>query len=399
MSCANSKELRRTAVTFTVLIVFVNTAIGQSLDSLVQRAISYSNKKITASLTTFGDSVEYPRSTDSVGHWITVKPNDWTSGFFPGCLWKMYALTKDSSFFHAAEKWTAGLEEQKSNTRTHDVGFIIFCSYGNGYRIQRNDRYRDILLQAAQSLSTRFNPNNGCIRSWDNKKWEFPVIIDNMMNLELLFWVSKHGGSHKLYEIAVSHALKTAENHFRQDGSTYHVVSYDSTSEEVLERGTQQGYSNESVWSRGQAWALYGFTMAYRETNDERFLRTAQRAADYFTQHLPSDFVPYWDFLAPNIPHEERDASAASIACSGLFELSDLSNEASSKHKYRRAAEKILASLCKPPYLSMGTNSMGILNHAVGSRPEGTEIDRSLIYGDYYFLEAIERYLATSERR
>ena len=377
---------------FAVVLVGTSAATGQNLEVLVQKATRFASTKLHGSLIALGDSIVYPRSTDTAGKWVTVKPNDWTSGFFPGCLWEEFQLTGDSTFLTAAKKWTAGLEDQKFNTKTHDVGFIMFCSFGNGEKIEPNEQYKQNLLQAAQSLATRFSPIVGCIRSWDNRRWEYPVIIDNMMNLELLFWASKNGGPHSVYDIAVSHALKTMQNHFRPDGSTYHVVSYDTTTGNVLQRGTHQGYSDNSVWSRGQAWAIYGFTMAYRETHDERFLKTAQRAADYFVKHLPPDFVPYWDFLAPHVPYEERDASAAAIACSGLFELSVLSNQPSGKDFYRQAAENILTSLSKPPYLSIGTTSMGILNHAVGSRPADSEVDRSLIYADYYFLEALKRY-------
>jgi hypothetical protein len=304
----------------------------------------------------------------------------------------MYELKGDSSFRAFAQRWTAGLEAQQFNTRTHDVGFIIFCSYGNAHRLTPEEQNKQVLLQAAASLSTRFNPIVGCIRSWDGTDWSYPVIIDNMMNLELLFWATKNGGPPTLRDMAVSHALKTMQNHFRQDGSTYHVVSYDTLTGSVVAKQTHQGYSDESVWARGQAWALYGFTMAYRETNDERFLVTAERAADYFISHLPPDFIPYWDFLAPNIPDAERDVSAAAIACSGLLELSVVAKDSSAKGGYLQAAKNILGALCVPPYLSEGTGSMALLNHGVGNWPAGSEIDVSLIYGDYYFLEALHRY-------
>jgi hypothetical protein len=232
----------------------------------------------------------------------------------------------------------------------------------------------------------------GCIKSWDGTDWPFPVIIDNMMNLEILFWAAKNGGPPALRDMAASHALKTMANHFRADGSTYHVVSYDTLTGAVLARQTLQGYADESVWSRGQAWAIYGFTMAYRETGDDRFLTTAQRAADYFIGHLPPDLVPYWDFLAPNIPNEERDVSAAAVACSGLLELSGMGADSSAKERYLQSALGLLRTMCRPPYLSEGTSSMALLNHSVGNRPAGTDVDVSLIYADYYFVEALHRY-------
>lgn len=369
-----------------------DVCVSQDLDSLVRHAISYSRDQLKKSVTALQDSVVYPRTTGPDGSWKSVKPGDWTAGFFPGCLWLASEMTGDTDLGTAARKWTAGLESQQWNTRTHDVGFVMMTSFGNELRRYPSEQCKQVMLQGARSLSTRFNPVVGCIKSWDNRKWLFPVIIDNMMNLELLFWASKNGGSREHYNQAVSHALKTTQNHVRADGGTYHVVSYDTTTGKVLARQTHQGFADESAWSRGQAWAIYGFTMAYRESGDERFLTTAQRVADYFIARLPEDSVPYWDFQAPHIPNEERDASAASIACSGLFELSSLTKDRTLATRYRSTAKNILASLCGPPYLSEGTPSMGILNHATGSRPANSEVDVSLIYGDYYFLEAISRY-------
>jgi unsaturated chondroitin disaccharide hydrolase len=238
----------------------------------------------------------------------------------------------------------------------------------------------------------RYNPVVGCIKSWDNRRWPYPVIIDNMMNLELLFWASQNGGTKEMYDVAVSHAIKTMQNHFRPDYSTYHVLGYDTTTGGVLSKGTNQGYADASCWARGQAWAIYGFTMTYRFTKDPRFLQTAQRAADYFITHLPSDFVPYWDFQAPAIPNEPRDVSAAAIASSAFLELSLYTTETNLKNKYRDTAEKMLSSMCSPSYLAEGTPSHAILNHSVGSKPSKSEVDVSLIYADYYFLEAMLRY-------
>lgn len=373
-------------------------AYGQPLDSLVSHAVWFATDQLSKSVASFGDSILFPRSTLENGKWKTMKPNDWTSGFFPGALWYGYELTGDLALKKAAEKWTAGLEQQKLNTKTHDVGFIMYCSFGNGERLFPNDRYKQTLLRAAQSLFTRFNANVGCIRSWDNPKWQFPVIIDNMMNLELLFWASKNGGGKPLYDIAVSHARTTMMNHFRDDGSTYHVVSYDTANGSVLVKETHQGYAPESVWARGQAWAMYGFTMAYRETRDEQFLNTAERAANWFITHLPEDYVPFWDFKAPSIPNEPRDASAAAIAASALFELSSLTKSKSLREKYVASSKEILSSLCRPPYLAEGSSSMGILNHATGNKPANAEIDVSLMYADYYFFEALQRYRNTNAK-
>ena len=339
-----------------------------------------------------GDSLLYPRNTLPGGRWKTVHIRDWTSGFFPGILWYMHEMTGRGSFAQEAKRWTEGLTPLQWYSGSHDVGFMVFCSFGNGYRLTKTESYKTVILQTASTLATRFNPTVGCIKSWDNRKWAYPVIIDNMMNLELLFWASQNGGTRQMYDIAVRHAETTMRNHFRPDGSTYHVLNYDSTNGSVVWKGTHQGYADGSCWSRGQAWAMYGFTMTYRFTRDPRFLQTAQRAADYFLDHLPPDHVPYWDFNAPGIPDEPRDVSAGAIAASALLELSRFMNEQPAKEQYFRAAVSILEALSVQPYFRESEASAGILKYAVGNRPGGSEIDVSLIYGDYYFIEALIRY-------
>jgi unsaturated chondroitin disaccharide hydrolase len=368
-------------------------ASAQSLDALVEHAMHFADHQLRRTVVEIGDSARFPRNTSPDGSWETAPAREWTSGFFAGCLWYMNEFTKDPFFKNAAERWTAGMADQQFDTGTHDLGFKIFNSYGNGYRLYPSDEYRNVILQAGRTLTTRFNPVVGCIKSWDNRRWQYPVIVDNMMNLELLFWSAGHGGTKRMREIAISHAEKTMQNHFRPDGSTYHVLDYDTTTGKVIARNTHQGYADESVWSRGQAWSMYGFTMTYRFTKDARFLKTAQRAADYFLGHLPSDGVPYWDFQAPNIPNEPRDVSAAAIAASALFELSHYPEREAERTRYLHAAEKILRSLCSPPYLAEGTNSHALLNHAVGSKPGNSQVDVSIIYADYYFIEAMMRYL------
>ena len=371
----------------------IHPVAAQSLDSAVTHALTFAGKQLKRTAAEVVDSLRFPRSTLADGTWRTTQAREWTSGFFAGCQWYMFEHTDDPEFKLAAQRWTAGMVEQQFDKGTHDVGFKIFCSYGNGHRIVPAGEYQKVILQAAQTLTTRFNPTIGCIKSWDNRKWIYPVIIDNMMNLELLFWASEHGGTKRMRDIAISHAEKTMRNHFRQDGGTYHVLDYDTSTGSVIARNTHQGYADESVWSRGQAWGIYGFTMTYRFTKDERFLQTAERAADYFISYLPSDHIPYWDFMAPGIPNEPRDVSAAAIAASALFELSTFSKEKSRQLGYLEKAKKILRSLCSAAYLAQGTNSRGILNHAVGHKPAGTELDVSIIYADYYFIEAMMRYV------
>ncbi|MFB0517042.1 MAG: glycoside hydrolase family 88 protein [Candidatus Neomarinimicrobiota bacterium] len=340
------------------------------------------------------DTTRFPRSTLDDGTWYTKSSSSWTSGFFPGCLWYLYQYTSDSLWIDWARAWTAGLQAEQYDTGTHDVGFKIFCSYGNGYRLTGDEEYKEVILQAAQSLATRYNPTVGCIRSWNNRT--FPVIIDNMMNLELLFWAAKNGGESDWHDMAVSHSLRTRENHVRDDGSTYQIVDYDPTTGGIIQKETSQGFNVESTWARGQSWGLYGFAMAYRETGDVRFLETAQKLADYVADNLPADFVPYWDYDAPDIPNDEKDASAAAIAASGLLELSTLVSCDCLKAKYRNTAANILASLASKSYLAEDYNSCGILLHGVGNHNSNSEVDVSLIYADYYFIEALLRYQANT---
>jgi unsaturated chondroitin disaccharide hydrolase len=338
----------------------------------------------------YQDTSRFPRSVKA-DTLVAVPSRDWTSGFYSGSLWYMYDFTKDKKWEQAARKWTAGLEKEKYNTHTHDLGFMLYCSFGNGLRLTGDPAYKEILLQGAKSLSKRFNPVTGVIKSWDHGKWQFPVIIDNMMNLELLFWATKVSGDSSFYKIAVSHANTTLKNHFRPDNSSYHVLNYDTLTGDVIEKITAQGYANESAWARGQAWGMYGYTVAYRETKDKRYLDQAVKIADFFLKHpnLPKDKVPYWDFNAPNIPNEERDASAAAIMASGLLELSVHAN----RKDFKTSAEEILASLSTPAYLaSTGSNHDFILMHSVGHKPAKSEIDVPIIYADYYYIEGLLRY-------
>jgi unsaturated chondroitin disaccharide hydrolase len=339
----------------------------------------------------FKDTLRFPR-TMRADTLVTVPSRDWTSGFYAGNLWLMYEYTKDKKWEQAARKWTAGMEKEKYNTHTHDLGFMLGCSFGNGLRLTNDPAYKDVLLQGARSLITRFNPNTGVIKSWDHAKGQYLVIIDNMMNLELLFWATKVTGDSSFYKIAVTHALTTMKNHFRPDNSSYHVLKYDTITGQVLSKKTAQGYADESAWARGQAWGLYGYTVTYRETQDKRFLDQAVKIADFFINHpnLPKDKVPYWDFNAPNIPNEERDASAAAIAASGLLELRGYVKNG---NEYQRVAEQMLRSLSTPAYLARpGTNADFILMHSTGHKPAKSEIDVPIIYADYYYIEGLLRY-------
>ena len=317
--------------------------------------------------------------------------------FSPGSCWYLYELTQDEIWKDAAEKFQGFFEDHKYRTDNHDLGFIFNSSYGNGYSITGNDSYKNVMITAADSLLTRFNPEVGCIKSWDvdtgwqsERNWQYPVIIDNMMNLELLFKVSEFTGDPKYREIAITHANTTLENHFRENNSSYHVVDYNPETGEVRSKQTAQGYANESSWARGQAWGLYGFSVCYRYTKDERFLRQAEKIAKYILENksTPDDGITYWDYNAPNIPDEPRDVSAAAITASALIELDSYSDKS-----YKSSIDKIIRSLSSNKYTSVqGENENFILLHSVGSIPHKQEIDVPLNYADYYYLETLLRY-------
>lgn len=320
----------------------------------------------------------------------------WTSGHFPGSLWYLYEATGDDFFKDRATVWMESIAPNSKVTDNHDVGFIMYCSFGNARRLLKTDKYDALLLETADSLSKRFNPDLGLIRSWGalNEKRNFLVIPDNMMNLELLEWAAKaKGGEKRFDDIARSHATKTMGHHFRADGGTFHVLDYDQKTLRVkgIERG--QGASCETAWSRGQSWAIYGYAMMYRETRDPAYLEFAQKVSDFAINHpnMPVDGVPYWDYGAPG---EERDTSAASIMASGLLELSTFV-PGDKGAKYRAFAVKQLLSLCTDEYFAKpGENGDWLLKHGVGHKPAGGEIDTPLDYGDYYFLEALLRFKA-----
>ena len=340
-----------------------------------------------------------PRTLSSEGKLVLVPSKDWTSGFFPGVMWYLYEFTGDKKWEEQARTFTAQLEKEKLNGGTHDMGFKIYCSYGNGYRLTNDPAYKDIIIQSAKTLSTRFNPKVGCIRSWDHNadKWQFPVIIDNMMNLELLFAATRMTGDSSFYKIAVSHANTTMKNHFRPDYSSYHVIDYDPSTGNVLHKHTHQGYAHESAWARGQAWGVYGYTMCYRETKNPKYLEQAEKIAAFIlnNQHLPKDLIPYWDFNAPNIPNEPRDASAAAVIASAFYELSQYSVKGI---YYLKLADQITNNLTKHYRSPIGQNRGFILIHSTGSKPMNSEVDVPLNYADYYYLEALLRAKKLKEK-
>ena len=319
----------------------------------------------------------------------------WCSGFYPGTLLYLYEQTKNESLYNEAMRINEVLKKEQFNKGTHDLGFMMFCSFGNANRIAPKPAYKEVLINSAKSLSTRFNPTVGCIKSWDSKKPdEYLVIIDNMMNLRLLFWATKATGDSSYYKIAVTHANTTIQNHFREDNSSYHVINYNSKDGSVIQKRTAQGYADGSAWARGQAWGLYGFTEVYRETKDPKYLEQANKIAAFILNHpnLPADKIPYWDFDAPDIPNALRDASAGAIMASAFIELSGYVNAKLGK-KYMAAAKAMMRSLSSQQYKAeAGTNGGFIVKHCVGHNPKKTEIDVPLTYADYYFVEAMIRY-------
>ncbi len=361
------------------------------------------------------DLSKYPRTTARDGSLKFVNIKDWTGGFWAGNLWYMYDYTKDDFWKQNAIKWTKSLEQNQFNTKHHDLGFMMYNSYGNAYRITQDSTLIPVLVQSAKSLISRYSPTVGCIKSWDTKTsingkhiWNYPVIIDNMMNLELLFFASEKTKNPIYRNIAIKHAETTMKNALRPDFSSYHMINYDEITGAVKDRKTVQGFSDNSQWARGQAWGVYGFSQVYFYTKDNKFLVTAQKMADFYLDNdkLPADKIPLWDFNVGEKGFEPewnyipiqyqpipRDASAAAIMSSALFMISDYTSNLALKEKYRNAAESMLKSLAGSEYLAApGTNNCFLLKHSVGYMGVHSEVDVPLIYADYYFLEALLRY-------
>jgi unsaturated chondroitin disaccharide hydrolase len=325
---------------------------------------------------------------------VTSGSEPWVGGFYPGGLLYLYENTKDTALYQEALRKLKSLENEQYNKTTHDLGFMMYCSFGNANRLSPEPEYRQIIIKSAKSLSSRYNDQVGCIRSWDSDAARFMVIIDNMCNLELLFAATKMTGDSSYYHIAVKHANTTMKHHYRPDYSSHHLVIYNPQTGAVSKKQTVQGAADTSAWSRGQAWGLYGYTVMYRETKDKRYLNMANHIAQFILSHpnLPADKIPYWDFNAPGIPDAPRDASAGAVICSALIELAQYASPKLSK-TYFKAAEDMLRSLSSPAYhAATGDNGGFILKHGVGNYPKNADIDVPLIYADYYYIEALSRY-------
>lgn len=404
------KKLLFTCLVAAAFIGCSTTNNNAKMDKLIDHVMAVSQKQAIGMAEVLKDSVGMlPRTIDKEGRLVPSDAGWWCSGFFPGVLWYTYEYTGNDTLLQYARQYTARVENQKYTTDNHDVGFMLYCSFGNGLRITGEESYKDVLATGARSLATRYRPHVGLIRSWDHKRerWQYPVIIDNMMNLELLLWAADYTDNDMLRQIALNHADRTIENHFRSDYSTYHVVSYDTITAQVEKRETFQGYADSSAWARGEAWALYGYTMMHRMTGEQRYLEQAKHIANFILHHprLPKDKIPYWDFDAPaesnnssvrgNSSTESeplRDASAGAIICSALIDLSTFVDD-TLRNTYLDVARTQLCTLASSKYLAEpGTNAHFILKHSVGSKPQNSEVDVPLTYADYYFLEALMRY-------
>lgn len=367
-------------------------ASGQLRYALARLDLITMGRDTTVSGRAFADTrpgAYLPRSLREDGSLMVVPSGDWTSGFFPGELWMMYEYTQDPLWMEAARRYTDPIEKQKLNKGTHDLGFMLYCSFGNGYRLTGDPHYREVLIETARTLVGRFNPTVGCIRSWDFGTWKYPVIIDNMLNLELLMWAYNETGEEIFRDVAVLHANTTIRNHFRDDCSSFHVVNYDPRTGEVIGRGTHQGLADDSAWARGQSWGLYGYTMMYRLTQDRAYLEQARKIATYILENpaLPDDLVPYWDYSLPDVKGEPRDASSAAIVASALYELDGYLPEAG----YKAKADTILANLARDYTAKPGTAEGFLLLHSTGHKSANSEIDVPINYADYYFMEALLR--------
>ena len=394
--------MKKIVVGLAVVLGFCTCAHQPSGTLDVNKALDYCAKQTQRTLTELktDSGIDYTMMPRNImadeQHWNCRKATkeEWCAGFWPGVLWYDYEYTKDKQVLEEAENFTHSLKFLSHiPAYDHDLGFLVFCSYGNGYRLTKNPAYKQVILDTADTLATLFNPIVGTILSWprevEPRNWPHNTIMDNMINLEMLFWAAKNGGNPYLYDIAVSHADKTMKSQFRPDYTSYHVAVYDTITGNLIKGVTHQGYADSTMWARGQAWAIYGYTVVYRETKDPKYLDFAQKVTDVYLDRLPEDKVPYWDFDDPSIPNAPRDASAGAVVASALLELSTYPPNGTGK-RYKDAATEMLTSLSSDSYQS-GESKPSFLLHSVGHWPNHSEIDASIIYADYYYIEALLR--------
>ena len=394
--------MKKIVVGLAVVLGFCTCAHQPSGTLDVNKALDYCAKQTQRTLTELktDSGIDYTMMPRNImadeQHWNCRKATkeEWCAGFWPGVLWYDYEYTKDKQVLEEAENFTHSLKFLSHiPAYDHDLGFLVFCSYGNGYRLTKNPAYKQVILDTADTLATLSNPIVGTILSWprevEPRNWPHNTIMDNMINLEMLFWAAKNGGNPYLYDIAVSHADKTMKSQFRPDYTSYHVAVYDTITGNLIKGVTHQGYADSTMWARGQAWAIYGYTVVYRETKDPKYLDFVQKVTDVYLDRLPEDKVPYWDFDDPSIPDAPRDASAGAVVASALLELSTYLPNGTGK-RYKDAAIEMLTSLSSDSYQS-GESKPSFLLHSVGHWPNHSEIDASIIYADYYYIEALLR--------
>lgn len=386
-------------ILFTALFLCIACQKQESMEDLTARVFERAaaqmllmDKNLDSAAVANPGVAIYPRSIKKDGTLWTSNYKWWCSGFYPGSMWYVYENTGDEKIKELALKYQAGLEPLRFRKDDHDIGFQLMCSYGNCLRLTEDQECIPVLIDGANSLASRFDPEVGCTRSWNNKKWTFPVIVDNMMNLELLLKAVELGGDDSLKNIALAHARTTIKNHFREDKSCFHLVDYNPETGEVIGKQTVQGLADDSAWARGQAWGLYGFTMVYRFAKEQDLLDHAVAIAEYLIPRLPEDAVPFWDYDSAEIPNDVRDASSAAITASGLIELSQYV-DAEKSARYLAVAEKMLRSLASEEYLCAEGEDYGfLLKHSTGNKNTDSEVDVPLTYADYYFLEALTRW-------
>ena len=394
--------MKKIVVGLAVVLGFCTCAHQPSGTLDVNKGLDYCAKQTQRTLTELktDSGIDYTMMPRNImadeQHWNCRKATkeEWCAGFWPGVLWYDYEYTKDKQVLEEAENFTHSLKFLSHiPAYDHDLGFLVFCSYGNGYRLTKNPAYKQVILDTADTLATLFNPIVGTILSWprevEPRNWPHNTIMDNMINLEMLFWAAKNGGNPYLYDIAVSHADKTMKSQFRPDYTSYHVAVYDTITGNLIKGVTHQGYADSTMWARGQAWGIYGYTVVYRETKDPKYLDFVQKVTDVYLDRLPEDKVPYWDFDDPSIPDAPRDASAGAVVASALLELSTYLPNGTGK-RYKDAAIEMLTSLSSDNYQS-GESKPSFLLHSVGHWPNHSEIDASIIYADYYYIEALLR--------
>jgi hypothetical protein len=373
-----------------------STRLFPPLKTKLENVVNLATAKYKATLADLaGNTAAYPEITGSNGLWRNTLADNWTSGFFPGVMWQLHSATLDRFWRLNATAWTGNISTQVN--AGDDLAFRFMPSYLGLYRAMQRKSDRLMLQVAAESKIATFDPNVGMFRSVHadpsnsgNPNANFPVLIDHDMDLELVYWAAKASGHLEWIDLANSHLSKVIANMIRPDGGTYQFGFFNEDTGAFIHGQTRQGYADDTTWSRGQSWLLYSLANAYAETGRADFLAAAKKVADYWLAHVGPDMVPNWDFNAPASAGLFKDTSAAAVAASAFVKLASVLGGSADGTKFRSVAAATLSSLASPTYLNTG-NGRGLLLHGAKWVTRGSA-DNSLIYGDYYFLEAINRY-------